>query len=70
MRTVGALKLPDEDAARYAASLENYGFERSSAFLRRCAYALMKHAETGEKLVIPLDFEVARNQKSAAFSSQ
>jgi len=64
MRTVGALKLPEQDAARYAAALELYGFERSSAFLRRCAYALMKHAEADEKLELPLDFKLSKTPRS------
>jgi hypothetical protein len=64
MRTVGALKLPEEDAARYAAALKNYGLERSSAFLRRCAYGLIRHAEAGDELVLPIDFKVARSPKS------
>ena len=63
MRTVGALKLPEQDAARYAAALELYGLERSSAFLRRCAYALIKHAEAEDKLELPLDFKISKNPK-------
>jgi hypothetical protein len=62
MRTVGNLKLPDEDAERYAAALEYYGFERSSAFLRRCAYALIQRAEAGDRLLSPLDFEIQQAQ--------
>jgi hypothetical protein len=63
MRTVGGLKLTEEDARRYLEALATYGIERSSGFLRRCAYALIKHAEAGDELALPLDFKQSKNPK-------
>jgi hypothetical protein len=59
-----ACKVPKEDAKRYLAALEAYGLERSTMFLRRCVYQLIKHAEAGDKLQLPLDFVLA-NKKPA-----
>jgi hypothetical protein len=56
--------LPNQDADRYLAALEAYGIERSGAFMRRCAYALIKHAEAGDELVLPLDFKPGCNHKT------
>ena len=58
MRSVGTLKIPKEDAEKFLAALEGYGFEKSAIFLRRCAYALIKHHASGHKLAQPLAFEV------------
>jgi hypothetical protein len=61
MRTV--LELPDELGEAYLKALEHYGLESSRMFLRRCALALVRHADAGDKLTLPLDFNVARNPK-------
>jgi hypothetical protein len=59
MRTLGILKLPDEDCDKFREALSAYGFEKSAAFLRRCAYALIKHHQAHEELAQPLAFKVA-----------
>jgi hypothetical protein len=64
MRSAGTLKLPAEDLERYKAALEYYEIERSGAFLRRCAYALIKHAEAGDELPAKLSFKHPKNPKS------
>lgn len=62
MRSLGTLKLPDEDADKFLKALEAYGQERSAAFLRRCAYALIRHHEAQEPLQIPLAFQLGYRQ--------
>jgi hypothetical protein len=64
-----ACKVPKEDAKRYLRALETYGLERSTMFLRRCVYQLIKHAEAGDKLQLPLDF-VLSNKKPAIHKSR
>jgi hypothetical protein len=61
-----ACKVPQEDARRYLAALETYGLERSTMFLRRCVYQLIKHAEAGDKLQLPLDFVLSNETKKSA----
>ena len=58
-----ACKVPKEDAKRYLKALETYGLERSTMFLRRCVYQLIKHAEAGDKLELPLDFILSNETK-------
>ncbi len=58
-----ACKVPKEDAERYLAALETYGLERSTMFLRRCVYQLIKHAEAGDHLQLPLDFVLSNPLK-------
>jgi hypothetical protein len=57
MRVIGSLRLPEADVARYQKALEVYDIERSSEFLRLCAYTLIKHAEAGDKLTLPWAFQ-------------
>jgi len=63
MRSLGILKLPESDAQKYLDALEAYGHERSAAFLRRCAYALIRHHQQDEKLESPLSFKTSRPQE-------
>lgn len=63
MQTVGTLKLPEADAEQYKKALEHYEIERSSAFLRRCAYALIRHFKAGDDLSARLSFKIAKNPK-------
>jgi hypothetical protein len=63
MRTVGSLKLPPEDVEKYKKALEHYDIERSSGFLRRCAYALIRHYEAGDELPSRLSFKIPKNPK-------
>jgi hypothetical protein len=64
MRTVGTLKLPAADAENYRKALEYYDIERSSAFLRKCAYALITHWKTGDELPrTKLSFKTTKNPK-------
>lgn len=60
MKVLGALKLPEEDAQKFLEALHAYGYERSAAFLRRCAYTLIEHHAKKDKLNQPLSFELGR----------
>ena len=62
MRT-GGFELSDEEAEDYLAALKNYGIERSNAFLRQCAFQLIKHSKAGDELTLPLDFKLSKNPK-------
>lgn len=64
MRTLGTLKLPEGDCARFRQALQAYGFEKSASFLRRCAYALIKHHKAHEELAQPLSFKVSHSPKN------
>ena len=57
VRSLGQLKLPEADAERFLDAIHAYGYERSVAFLRQCAYAMMRNHEAGTKLELPLDFK-------------
>lgn len=61
MRSLGTLKMPEEDVAEFQAALQAYDFESSATFLRRCAYALMKHHKAGETLLRPTAFRTERS---------
>lgn len=63
MQTAGTLKLPRTDAEDYKKALEFYDIERSGAFLRRCAYALIRHYKAGDELPARLSFKVPKNPK-------
>ena len=64
MRTLGTLKLPEEDCQKFHQALAAYGFEKSAAFLRRCAYALVKHHQANDELAQPLSFKVSHSSQS------
>ena len=52
--SLGTLKLPSKDVERFSKALDFYGFERVSAFLRICAYELIRCEEEGHHLTRPL----------------
>jgi hypothetical protein len=60
MRVIGSLRLPEADVARYQKALEAYEIERSGEFLRLCAHTLIKHAEAGDKLIMPWAFKQSK----------
>lgn len=60
MRSLGTLKLPEEDAQQFLEAIHAYGYERSAAFLRRCAYAIIEAHQAGEHPTHPLAFRTAR----------
>jgi hypothetical protein len=59
---LGSLKLPKKDALKFLAALQAYGQERTPAFLRRCAYALIAHHKNKEPLITPLAFQLGYRQ--------
>jgi len=63
MKTVGILKLPETDIAKFLEALGAYGEDKSAAFLRRCAYALIKHHQRNERLNTPLSFELGQQPR-------
>ena len=60
LKSVATLKLPETDAEKFLKALQFYDQERSAAFLRRCAYALIKHHEKNEQLNTPLAFQLGQ----------
>jgi hypothetical protein len=65
-RVLGALKLPEKDAVKFLQALEAYGQERTPAFLRRCAYALIAHHKNKDPLNLPLAFQLGRREPGEA----
>lgn len=63
-RVLGTLKLPEKDAQKFLAALDAYGQERTPAFLRRCAYALIAHHKNKDPLNLPLAFQLGRKHES------
>jgi len=61
MRSLGTLKLREEDVNDFQEALQTYGFETAGLFLRRCAYALIKHNKEGDKLLQPTSFQIQRS---------
>jgi len=61
MRSLGTLKLPEEDVNDFQEALRAYGFDSSAGFLRRCAYALIRHNKSGDKLLQPTSFQIQRS---------
>jgi hypothetical protein len=59
-RVLGTLKLPEKDARKFLAAIDAYGQERTPAFLRRCAYALIAHHANKDPLNLPLAFQLGR----------
>ena len=58
MQVSGTLKLPEEDVNDFQEALRAYGFDTSAGFLRRCAYALIRHNKGGDKLLQPTSFQI------------
>jgi hypothetical protein len=62
METAGTLKLPRTDAEEYRKALEHYDIDSSGAFLRKCAYALIRQMKAGDELPrTRLGFKTTRN---------
>jgi hypothetical protein len=62
METAGTLKLPRADAEEYRKALEHYDIDSSGAFLRKCAYALIRQMKAGDELPrTRLGFKTTRN---------
>jgi hypothetical protein len=64
METAGTLKLPRADAEDYREALEYYDIDSSGAFLRKCAYALIRQMKAGDELPrTRLSFKTTKNIK-------
>jgi hypothetical protein len=62
METAGTLKLPRADAEEYRKALEHFDIDSSGAFLRKCAYALIRQMKAGDELPRSrLSFKTTRN---------
>ena len=64
IETAGTLKLPPADAEDYRKALKYYDIDSSGAFLRKCAYALIRHMKAGDELPrTALRFKTTKNVK-------
>jgi hypothetical protein len=62
IETAGTLKLPPADAEDYRKALKYYDIDSSGAFLRKCAYALIRQMKTGDELPrTRLSFKTTKN---------
>jgi hypothetical protein len=62
IETAGTLKLPPADAEDYRKALKHYDIDSSGAFLRKCAYALIRHMKAGDELPrTRLSFKTTKN---------
>jgi hypothetical protein len=62
METAGTLKLSPADAEEYRKALEHYDIDSSGAFLRKCAFALIRQMKAGDELPrTRLGFKTTRN---------